>query len=259
VTGGDAAAVGDAHAQMVMENQRSFAWRQGYAYEVHAGNYAHPWIAYWHKIDVLLRELHMAEPPEVLVWMDLDMLVTDPTQGMLERILAAYPENAVILTEDAQQGSLVPSMDSAKRLVNTGVILVRSGPTAVRVLEKLFEYGRQHRDAAYLPQSTDTLHEQDAFNSLLGGPRGHVWGRHVAVIPQRMGSMNLNTFARNAYDEQYRDSVHVEWSPGDFTAHCTGLRKQLREWCITDALVVANIAVSAADGCLNDTSGGEGG
>lgn len=251
ITGGDAASVAD--AQKVISNQQAFAQRHGYGHEVHEGNYAHPWIAYWHKIDALLRELQRPNPPEVLVWMDLDMLVTNPLQKMLESILEAHPHRAVILTEDAQRGSPIPGIARAKRLVNTGIILVRSGPRAVRVLERLFDFGRQHRDAAYLPQDMDTLHEQDAFNWLLGGPRRHVWGRHIAVIPQRRGGLNLNTFARNLYDPQFKDPASSEWSAGDFTAHCSGLRPQLREWCIEDSIVAAQGALSVKEACSNET------
>jgi len=251
VTGGDLPYIED--AQPVIDNQRAFAQRQGYGHEVHIGNYAHPWIGYWHKIDVLLRELQAPDPAAVLVWMDLDMIVTDPTQNMFERILNLYPDEAVILTEDALRGSLVPGMQSAKRLVNTGIIIVRRGPEAVRVFQTLFEYGRRVRDAAYLPQAADTLHEQDAFSSLLGGPRKHVWGRHVAVIPQRRGSINLNTFARSFYETRYQDSADVQWRAGDFTAHCTGLRKQQREWCINESITAAHVAIVAEDDCRNET------
>lgn len=250
VTGGDEVAV--AAAQNVIGNQKDFARRHNFAHEVHVGNYAHPWIAYWHKIDVLLRELRAPNPPEVLVWFDLDLVVTNPSQNMLEGVLAAYPNGKMILTEDAHRGSLIPGTEQ-KRTVNTGVMLVRSSPEAVRVLEKLLEYGREHRNAAYLPQHTNTLHEQDAFNSLISGPRRHVWRRHVAVIPQRSGSLNLNTFARNLYDGHFEDPVQTEWAPGDFTAHCTGLRKQLREWCITDSIEAAEVAVAASDMCRNGT------
>merc|ERR1711971_806841 len=83
------------------------------------------------------------------------------------------------------------------------------------------------------------LHEQDAFNWLLGGPLGRLLGRHVSVIPQRQDGMNLNTFPRNLYDAQYKDPESAEWVVGDFTAHCSGLHEQLREWCIEDSCAVA--------------------
>jgi len=236
-TGGDAASVAD--ARLAIRNHKAYAQRHGYGYEVHTGNYASPWIAYWHKIDVLLHELRQPLPPGILVWMDLDVLVTNPTQRMFEDILAAHPNHAVILTEDAQRGEVVPDMEHTQRFVNTGMILVRSGPQAIRVLEELFEFGRAHRNAAYLPQASDTLHEQDAFNAMLSGARKHVWSRHVAVIPQRHGKLNLNNFARNFYDPQYQDPSEVEWVAGDFSAHCTGLRRQFREWCIKDSFAAA--------------------
>jgi len=251
VTGGDEVAV--TAAQNVIGNQEAFARRHGFAHEVHIGNYAHPWIAYWHKIDVLLRELRAPNPPKVLAWFDLDLIVTNPSLNMLEGVLDAYPKQKMILTEDAHRGSLIPGTENAKRLVNTGVILVRTGPEAERVLEKLLEYGRENRNAAYLPQDTNTLHEQDAFNSLLSGPRRHVWRRHIAVIPQRSGALNLNTFARNLYDAHFKDPVHAEWTAGDFTAHCTGLRRQLREWCVTDSIEAGEAAVAAVDMCRNGT------
>lgn len=251
VTGGDETSVES--AQNVIGNQQNFAQRHGYSHEVHVGNYARPWIAYWHKIDVLLRELRAPNPPEVLVWFDLDLVVTNPTLNMLEAVLAAHPSEKMILTEDALTGSDIPGIEGAKRFVNTGVILVRASPEAERVLEKLQEYGREHRNAAYLPQDTNTLHEQDAFNSLLGGPRKHVWRRHVAVIPQRSRDLNLNTFARNLYDTHFQDPIRAEWRAGDFVAHCTGLRKQLREWCITDTIEAAELAAATADMCRNKT------
>jgi hypothetical protein len=252
VTGGDEAAV--AAGQNVIANQQTFAKRHGYSHEVHVGNYARPWIAYWHKIDVLLRELQAPNPPKVLVWFDLDLVVTNPTLNMLEDVLAAHPNEKMILTEDANRGSLIPGIEGVKRLVNTGVILVRSSPEAERVLEKLFEFGREHRNAAYLPQDTNTLHEQDAFDSMLGGLRRHVWRRHIAVISQRSGSLNLNTFARNLYEPgRYQDPISSEWRSGDFTAHCTGLGQQLREWCTTDSIEAAEIAVATTDMCRNKT------
>jgi hypothetical protein len=241
VSGGDQSSV--KAARDVVANHQAFAKYKGYAYEVHSGNYAHPWIGYWHKIDVLLRELRAPRPSKVLVWLDLDLIVTNPTLDMFERILAEHPKHEVILTEDAHRGSLIPGLDHARRLVNTGVILVRNSADAVRVLEKLLDHGRQHRESAYKPQDTNTLHEQDAFNFLLSGPRRHVWRRHIAVIPQRSGSLNLNTFARNNYDGHFQDPQEVEWIMGDFTAHCTGLRKQLREWCITDSIQAAESAM----------------
>jgi hypothetical protein len=250
VTGGDESAV--AFAENVITNQQAFARRHGFAHEVHIGNYAHPWIAYWHKIDVLLRELRAPDPPEVLVWFDLDLVVTNPPLSMLHDVLAAYPSEKMILTQDAHVGSLIPGIDHAERFVNTGVIIVRSSPEAERVLERLLDHGREHRNAAYLPQETNTLHEQDAFNSLLSGPRKHVWRRHVAVIPQRFGALNLNTFARNIYDAHFKDPLHAEWTSGDFTAHCTGLRQQLREWCIADSIEAAELAAAATDNmCRN--------
>eukprot|EP00927_Polykrikos_kofoidii_P044004 TRINITY_DN38101_c0_g1_i1.p1 TRINITY_DN38101_c0_g1~~TRINITY_DN38101_c0_g1_i1.p1 ORF type:complete len:471 (+),score=101.71 TRINITY_DN38101_c0_g1_i1:51-1415(+) len=265
VTGGDAAAV-EASRKAIL-NQRRFAQRHGYAHEVHEGNCAEPWVPYWHKINVLLRELHTASAPEVVVWMDLDVVVTNPTQKMFERILDAYPGRSVILTEDAQRGGVVPGTATpvpgnlggreqhARRLVNTGVILVRRGPDAVRVLDKLFEYGQQYREAAYSPQAVGTLHEQDAFNALLGGHLRHTWSRHVAVIKQRSGSINLNTFARGHYDASYKDPELSEWTVGDFTAHCTGLRKQQRAWCVDDAFDAAEVAIASdCGGCIYDNS-----
>jgi len=253
VTGGDEASV--AAARKVIANQKMFARMHGYRHEVHVGNYAQPWIAYWHKIEVLLKELQAPHSPEVQVWMDLDMLVTNPRQKMLESVLEAHPQKAVLLTEDAHRGNFLPGHGRTLRRVNTGVILVRSGPRAVRVLERLFEFGRQHRDAAYLPQKMDTLHEQDAFNWMLGGPRRHVWGRHIAVIPQRSGALNLNTFARNLYDASFQDPSASEWTVGDFTAHCTGLRSQLREWCLDDSFAAAEeiVAKDAVAACSNTT------
>jgi len=251
VTGGDDASV--AAASNVVANQQAFAERHGFAHEVHVGNYAHPWIAYWHKIDVLLRELRAPKAPQVLVWFDLDLIVTNPSLSMLEEVLAAYPDQKVILTEDAHRGSVIPGIESAKRLVNTGIILVRKSPEAERVLEKLLAHGREHRNAAYLPQDTNTLHEQDAFNFLLSGPRRHVWRRHIAVIPQRYGALNMNTFSRNLYDAHFQDPLRAEWRAGDFTAHCTGLRKQLRDWCIVDSIAAADLATASADVCRNGT------
>jgi hypothetical protein len=256
VTGGDAIAIATQTAKDVIANQKAFAHQHGYAHEVHVGNYAYPWIAYWHKIDVLLRELRAPNPPQVLAWFDLDLVVTNPPSDMLEDVLAAHPNEEVIITQDAHRGSEIPDDVHAKRFVNTGVIVVRSSPEAERVLEKLLAYGREHRNAAYLPQDTNTLHEQDAFNSLLSGPRQHVWRRHIAVIPQRSGGLNLNTFARNIYDAHFEDPVHAEWQAGDFTSHCTGLRKQLREWCIADSIEAADSAMAAFDRSMNRTSQG---
>jgi hypothetical protein len=167
--------------------------------------------------------------------MDLDVVVTNPSQRMLDDILAANLHSKIILTEDPQRGEGIPVAGRAKRMVNTGVIIVRRSSEAQQVLEKLFSYGRRHHDAAYRPQSTNTLHEQDAFSWLLGGPLGRLLSRQVAVIPQRQGRLNLNTFARNLYDESYHDPEHTEWVEGDFTAHCSGLRPQQKEWCIRDA------------------------
>lgn len=255
VTGGDATYV--AEARQAVDNQRRFAETHGYGHEVHVGNYASPWIAYWHKVDVLLRELRAPRPPEVLVWMDLDLLVTNPKEAMLERVLAEFPNKAMVLTEDAMRGGDVPGAEHAKRLVNTGVIILRSGPQAMRVLEALFDYGRQYRAAAYLPQDKETLHEQDAFNALLGGARRHVWSQHVAVIPQRRGALNLNTFARTFYDERFKDPAEAQWAQGDFTAHCTGLRRQQREWCVADyaALAEASLAAPGQNATASPSSG----
>lgn len=247
VTGGDAALVSD--SQLAVRNQKAYAKQHDYAHEVHVGNYAYPWIGYWHKIDVLLRELRQPNPPEIVVWTDLDVLITNPYQAMFEDILAAHPEKDVILTEDALRGDPIPGVEQAQRFVNTGIIIVRNTAQAMRVLEELFQFGRSHRNAAYLPQATDTLHEQDAFNSLLSGARKHVWLRLVAVIPQRSGRLNLNTFARSSYDTHYQDASDVEWSTGDFTAHCTGLRKQFRERCIKDSIIAAEMAVAVNTTC----------
>jgi len=284
VTGGDAASV--AAASRVIANQQTFAELHGHAHEVHIGNYASPWIAYWHKIDVLLTELRRPNSAEVVVWMDLDVVVTNPSQDMLKRILAANPDKAIVLTEDALRGgsalaaasgmaadtpsfhlsekegnvkkavAATAQLYDAERLVNTGVMLARQNEDAVRVLEQLYEYGRHYRPAAYFPQVTGTLHEQDAFNWLLSGPRKHVWRRHIAVIRQRNAGLNLNTFARSHYDLRYHDPADAKWQVGDFTAHCTGLRQQQREWCVDDSVFAAEEAL-AADEALRKASQNE--
>eukprot|EP00929_Paragymnodinium_shiwhaense_P044040 TRINITY_DN22598_c0_g1_i1.p1 TRINITY_DN22598_c0_g1~~TRINITY_DN22598_c0_g1_i1.p1 ORF type:complete len:445 (+),score=103.87 TRINITY_DN22598_c0_g1_i1:71-1405(+) len=287
VTGGDAAMV--AAADKAVANHRAYAKMHGYGYEIHTGNYAAPWVAYWHKIEVLLRELQAPDAPEVIVWVDLDIIFTNPTLRMFEDILSRHPSKDVILTEDAFRGDVVPGSDDIvgnierpRRLVNTGVIIVRTklphseksssqpvaagdnlqqGCGAVRVLEKLFDYGRGFRDAAYQPQSADTLHEQDAFNQLLGGPRRHMWLRHVAVLPQRgSAGLNLNTFARSYYDARYKANRRqpVQWRNGDFTAHCTGLRWQQREWCIDDSVEAAQAALAKAQFLAIDANCGNG-
>lgn len=254
ITGGDD--VLSDIAREAIANQRAFAELHGFAHEVHPGNYARPWTAYWHKVHALLLELRRPQPPsdvtmgeeapEAVVWFDLDLVVTDLQSTMLEEILAEYPKAAIILTEDPRGGGSLPTVGRARRLVNTGAVLARRGPVAELLLEKLFEYGRQHREAAFSTQDADTLHEQDAFNWLLGGPLGRLLGKHVAVIPQRQGDLNLNTFPRNAYDTSYEDPPGAEWMPGDFTAHCSGLRDQLREWCITDSVAAASDSLLGA-------------
>merc|ERR1711907_276129 len=68
---------------------------------------------------------------------------------------------------------------------------------------------------------------------------------------------NLNTFARNIYDAHFEDPVHAEWQAGDFTSHCTGLRKQLREGCIADSIEAADNALAAFDCSMNRTRQGD--
>lgn len=250
ITGGDV--VSGSSEMKAIANQQAFARRHDYQHEVHIGNYAHPWTPYWHKIHALLHELRTPPStsctPEVLVWTDLDVVMTNPPQAMLDQILFASPRAALLLTEDPARGADLPAVGRAKRLVNTGIIIARRGAAAESILEKLFEYGRRHSNAAFLPQSMDTLHEQDAFNWLLGGPLGHLLGGVVKIMPQRHGDLNLNTFARNFYDDNYKDPEPTEWVMGDFTAHCSGLRQQLREWCIDDACAAAE--------ALTDSTGG---
>jgi hypothetical protein len=246
ITGGDQDMVDEAHK--VIENQRAYAKRHGYSFEVHVGNYAYPWTAYWHKIAALLREIRAPQAlADVVIWMDLDVIITNPAQKMLEWILSEHSKSAVLLTEDPQRGSGLPFVGRAKRIVNTGIILVRRRPEAHLLLDKLFMYGRRHDNAAYQPQSTNTLHEQDAFNWLLGGPLGGLLGRHAAVLPQRHNHLNLNTFARNFYDMKFKDPSSSEWTLGDFTSHCSGLSLQMREWCVDDSLAAAEHVTSNAE------------
>lgn len=96
-----------------------------------------------------------------------------------------------------------------------GIILVRRSLGAIRVLRKLFDYGRQFPKAAYAAQASNTLHEQDAFNWLLGGEHRGWWRKQIVVIPQRGQTCNLNTFARNIYD----GALALSWKGGVAVAH----------------------------------------
>lgn len=152
----------------------------------------------------------------------------------------SFPDKSLILTEDPLKGGTAPG-SLVQRLTNTGIIIARKTASTVWAIEKLFEYGRMHRQAAYHAQATDTLHEQDAFDWLLTGSRSHVWRRHIAVLPQRdeKRGINLNTFARGLYCDKFKDPAKAVWAPGDFTAHCAGLTVQQREWCADDSVAAA--------------------
>jgi Nucleotide-diphospho-sugar transferase len=123
---------------------RPYADRHGYDLHLHTHSADPTRPPHWTKIRILL---DLLERYETVVWLDSDLVIVDARRDIAAEL---EPDYFLYLVEHAYNDERIP---------NTGVMLLRSGPTATRFLEEAWALD-EHLDHEWA--------EQGAIMELLG-------------------------------------------------------------------------------------------
>jgi hypothetical protein len=184
-------AIGEEYKKTVKlctQSQEEYANRHGYTRITDESVYDPERPFPWSKIRLVQKYL---TDYDFLVWMDADVLVTNPDIKMEVFIAMMKPDAFMFLGHDFQN-------------LNTGVFVIRNCPLAHEFLEDVWN-------------KTEYLH--------------HIWWEQAAVIDLWKNSEKYAPFIHvlphehvnimNAFHWQV--DPHVHWTPGDFCIHFAGI------------------------------------
>jgi hypothetical protein len=182
----------------------------------------------WSKILALQHALRSSSA-EWIVWVDDDILITNPhvsLAALIKRqsalhVCASLSEDIESKTMLALEPDLIVSEDAQSKNgfpINTGILAFHQTEWSHEFLETVWSLGakRQHTHAPWWEQTTITQLWSESEDVR----------RRTRVVPMP----ELQSFYR--YPET-GDPAHTVWSPGNFTAHFTGLPCMVREHLIT--------------------------
>lgn len=243
-------------AELAIDNQATYARRHGYAHRSFIGHISGAQFLdpsrgdeselrggglYWQKLTAMAQALDQGledergvlRPCDWAVWMDSDVVITNPTLRLGD-VVATYapPPAAPELT--SVDVLLVPD---DRHPVSGGVFLVRNTAIGRGFISAV--------SALYPAYKDNSLPEQSAMATVAymaePWPSSHkvtypTLNLHpsVAVLPQR---------AINAFPDLNRNQgEHVTWQPCDFVAHMAGVRHR-------DRAQVMRAVLATAAGC----------
>ena len=157
----------------------------------------------WNKLAYARRMLILGSY-EAVVCFDDDILITDPVQDPIGKAIREHftsPEKLIIASLDEQVSARIP--------FNTGVLILKSSPETLMLLDEILQIGRQLRRVnghSWLPRLTG-LWDQDAFADYINF-RGK---DRFVLLPHG----ELQTFVRRGQPWPSLDSI--------FALHFTGL------------------------------------
>ena len=155
-----------------------------------------------------MREPWETSKHEWLLWIDDDILITNPEKG-LNTLITKYGEKKhLIIAGDAWKHKNVP--------INSGIFLINNSPWARSFLKRVWHEGGLR---GYVKRGQSLL-EQQTMTDLI---RENLTDRSkVQILP--LGNQ-LQSFFRS---DHYDDPESTKWKPGDFAAHLTGIPNTLR-------------------------------
>ena len=186
-----------------------------HAYGFHMYHNCRPLIRHlqWTKIALLHLEMQDSTPGlEWLVWIDADAVFVEQSYDLYEEYLETLgPEIDLVVAEDLGGDSGRP--------INTGIMMLRVGERGKRLMELIWDTGRD------LHLLRDWFHEQGTLSFLYDSDPDLrnsviVLGNKAVDDEVRVkmftdGSIDANVFSADTYS----------WRPGDHIAHAIGPKK----------------------------------
>lgn len=162
----------------------------------------------WTKIALLHLEMEDPNPPEWLIWVDADAVFVEQGLNVYEGFLKTLPTQIELVVAEDIGGSMP---------INTGVMMVRTGENARRLLELIWDTGRE------LGLLRRWFHEQGTLTHLYQTHESihravMILGSDTQAFRVKMytdGSLPLGAFPKEPF----------AWRPGDHIAHAIGPKK----------------------------------
>lgn len=190
---------------------KAYCERQGYALTIKDASLDASRHIAWSKIRLLQDVMRSCEA-DFYVWMDDDIVVTDPAKDILD-----FVEEFGF---DSAAGKSVMVSGDTQALLNAGMLILK--PSALGLLEAIWDMPNKRRKMKKFLTAPNW--EQDCFIEYVRSCKPC----QVMIVPYK----RLQAFER----EGYNDTPDQRWRPGDFCAHVSGMPLDSRLKCLQRVL-----------------------